>query len=207
MFISYYNNFNNNKYSAGRCYLTYGNKLYILFNFQVLTKVGGRRWHTATEYAGLVNWYKWQCINLVFTFQSCRLGLYGIQYWYFKIRNLILNLSYNDWMWWTDVQPAVDIFVNIMIKQYYLHVIKVNISVSVIWICKIFVLVTSVLKGFPKVHFEESEWFGTIFIIRPIVVTVLSKTQVRGLSIAGIKNSNPTEGIHVLFCVCCVLCS
>jgi hypothetical protein len=55
------------------------------------------------------------------------------------------------------VQPAVDIFVNIMIKQYYLQVIKVNISVSVIWICKVFVSVTAILLGFPKAHFEESE--------------------------------------------------
>jgi hypothetical protein len=55
------------------------------------------------------------------------------------------------------VQPAVDIFVNIMIKQYYLQVIKVNISVSVIWNCKVFVFITAILLGFPKVHFEESE--------------------------------------------------
>jgi len=55
------------------------------------------------------------------------------------------------------VQTAVDIFVNIMVKQYYLQVIKVNISVSVTWICKVFVFVTAIELGFLKVHFEDNE--------------------------------------------------
>ena len=42
--------------------------------------------------------------------------------------------------------------------------------------------------------------------IRPIVMNVLSKTQACGSSIAGIKGSNPTEGIHVrVLCLLCVL--
>jgi hypothetical protein len=53
------------------------------------------------------------------------------------------------------VEPGVDMFVNIMIKQYCLEVIRVNISASVIWICKVFV--TAIELGLPKVHFEESE--------------------------------------------------
>jgi hypothetical protein len=76
-------------------------------------------------------------MNLILLFESCRLGLYSNQYCYFKIKTLILNLSYGDWMWRTDVEPAVDMFVNTMIKEYYLQVINVNISVSVLWICKI----------------------------------------------------------------------
>jgi len=60
-------------------------------------------------------------------------------------------------MWRTDVQPAVDIFFNIMIKQYYLQVIKIKVSVSVTWICKVFVFVTAIELGFLKVHFEDNE--------------------------------------------------
>ena len=59
-------------------------------------------------------------------------------------------------MWRTDVQPAVDIFVNIMIKQYYLQVIKVNISVSVTWICEVFVFVTAIELGFLKVRIRKT---------------------------------------------------
>ena len=55
------------------------------------------------------------------------------------------------------MQPAVDIFFNIMIKQYYLQVIKIKVSVSVTWICKVFVFVTAIELGFLKVHFEDNE--------------------------------------------------
>jgi hypothetical protein len=100
-------------------------------------------------------------------------------------------------------------FCNIMVKQYYLHVIEINICVNIIWICKVFL--TSIGLGFPKVQFEESEWFEPIFMWSRIVLgrsqwSFRLRCSSAATRLLGSRVRIPLRAWIFICCVCCVLC-